>query len=134
MPDGDLSKHPTWMGIGKIVIPFVIGVISTAFVVGSARQKVQDVVKWKEEMAPRIERMDATGTLSFAHFHTQYEKEQMHQLDRIKELEKEARQIETMKLKIESLERALLDRRSPPRDKGSQYYAPHHDYVTDVRF
>jgi hypothetical protein len=136
MPDGDLSKHPTWMGVGKIIVPFLVGVISTAFVVGSARQKVQDVVKWKEEMAPRIERMDSQGTLSFSHFHVQYEKEQAHQYERLKELEKESRQIETMKLKIESLERALLDRRPLPRaerERGGQY-APRHDYVTDVRY
>lgn len=135
MPDGEQSKHPMWIGVGKVAVPFVIGVISTAFVVGSARQRVSDIVQWKAEVAPRIERMDSQGTLSFSHFHTQYEKEQAHQYEKIKELEKEAKQIETMKLKIESLERAVLDRRPPARnerERGGQY-APRHDYVTDVR-
>jgi hypothetical protein len=50
----------------------------------------------------------------------QYEKEQAQQYERIKELEKEIRQIEVMKQKIESLERAQLDRNpryQPPPER-----------------
>ena len=54
--------------------------------------------------------MDSTGTISFSLFHAQYDKEQAQQYERIKELEKEIRQLEVLKQKVESLERAQLDR------------------------
>jgi septal ring factor EnvC (AmiA/AmiB activator) len=85
-----------------------------------AGSKIAEVVEWKKEMAPRIERMDREGTVSFSLFHIQYDKEQREQYERIKELEKEVRQIEVMKQKIESLERAQLDRNpryQPPQER-----------------
>jgi flagellar basal body-associated protein FliL len=85
------TKHSLWVGIWKQVISFIVGVIVAAFVVGSARQKVSDLAKWKEEIAPKIERMDSVGSLSFDHFHKQYEKDQ-HRIDeRLKDLEKDVR-------------------------------------------
>ena len=61
---------------------------------GSARQKVKDLVAWKEEIAPKIERMDSVGSLSFDHFHKQYEKDQARINERLKELEKEMRELQ----------------------------------------
>lgn len=111
MSDGNHEKHSAWMGMGKMVGSFVVGVVAASFVVGSRIQKVNDVVTWKAEVAPKLERMDMQGTQSFTHFHQQYEKEQAQQYERIKELEKESRQIEVIKQKIEGLERA---QRYPP--------------------
>jgi len=97
MPDDDTStSHPkvVWLGVWKQVVSFVVGVIVASFVVGSARQKVKDLVAWKEEIAPKIERMDSVGSLSFDHFHKQYEKDQTRIDDRLKELEKEVKTLE----------------------------------------
>ncbi len=94
MPDDDTSKHARWIGIWRYVITFLVGVIVAAFTVGSARQKVKDLVAWKEEIAPKIERMDSMGSLSFDHFHKQYEKDQYRTDERLKELEKDMRAVE----------------------------------------
>jgi hypothetical protein len=112
MPDGSTSNHgkALWIGVGKQILTFAAGVVAAAFILGTARQKVNDVIAWKAEVAPRIERMDRQGSLSFEQFHIQYEKEQALQYERLKELEKEGRQIDVMKQKIEALERAQLDR------------------------
>jgi hypothetical protein len=95
MPDGQSPHTATqWVGVWKNVISFVVGVVVASFVVGSARQKVQDLVKWKEDTAPRIERMDRSGTTSFDLFHQEYLRTQQRQEEKLKELEKEIRQLE----------------------------------------
>jgi hypothetical protein len=105
------NNHRTkWLAIIIPILSAAFAVIGFIYYIGQRGSKIAEVVEWKKEMAPRIERMDAQGTLSFSLFHTQYEKEQAQQYDRLKELEKEIRQIEVMKQKIESLERAQLDR------------------------
>ena len=83
-----------WVGIGKQVLSFVVGVIAAAFILGGARQRVNDVYQWKIEMAPRIERMDSKGTLSFELFHAEYMRTQARQEEKLKELEKEIRTLE----------------------------------------
>jgi hypothetical protein len=83
-----------WIGVGKQVLSFVVGVIAAAFILGGARQRVNDVYTWKLEMAPRIERMDSKGTLSFELFHAEYLRTQSRQEEKVKELEKEIRQLE----------------------------------------
>jgi len=76
-----------WMGIGKQILSFIVGVVVAAFILGRNSQKINDVVVWKNEMAPRIERMDSKGTLSFEIFHIQYVKEQAQQYARLEKLE-----------------------------------------------
>jgi hypothetical protein len=95
MPADD-SSHPkaVWVGIGKQVLSFVVGVIAAAFVLGSARQRVSDLTSWKAETGPRIERMDSKGTLSFELFHAEYLRTQHRQEEKLKELEKEIRTVE----------------------------------------
>jgi hypothetical protein len=83
-----------WIGVGKQVLSFVVGVIAAAFILGGARQRVNDVYTWKLEMAPRIERMDSKGTLSFELFHAEYLRTQARQEEKLKELEKEIRTLE----------------------------------------
>jgi hypothetical protein len=93
MHDDDTSdKHTRWIGIWRYVITFLVGVIVAAFTVGSARQKVKDLVAWKEHIDPKIERMDSVGSLSFDHFHKQYDKDQQRIDERLKELEKEMKE------------------------------------------
>jgi hypothetical protein len=88
-------EHKTeWFGIGKQILSFVAGVIVAAFVVGGARQKVHDLVIWKEEIAPRIERMDSKGTVSFEIFEKNYDKQQERQNERLKELEREVKDLQ----------------------------------------
>lgn len=83
-----------WIGVGKQILSFAIGVIVAAFVLGTARQKVADLNKWKDDTAPRIERMDRDGTISFSHFHKEYEKQQTRQDAERKDLEHRVRELE----------------------------------------
>jgi hypothetical protein len=94
MPTDDSHPKAVWVGIGKQVLSFVVGVIATAFMLGGARQRVNDVYQWKVEMSPRIERMDSKGTLSFELFHAEYLRTQARQEEKLKELEKEIRALE----------------------------------------
>jgi len=88
-----------WMGIGKQILSFIVGVIVATFILGRNSQKINDVVTWKAEIAPRIERMDSRGTLSFEHFHQSYVKEQAQQYERLKHLEEEVAPYPASKLK-----------------------------------
>jgi hypothetical protein len=94
MPDENHSAKHIWVNIAKQVLTFVVGVVTAAFVLGGARQRITELTSWKAETAPRIERMDSIGSLSFDHFHKQYEKDQTRIDDRLKDLEKEIRTIE----------------------------------------
>ncbi len=89
-----MQNKDLWVGIGKQILSFVIGVIAAAFILGGARQRVNDVYGWKQEIAPRIERMDASGTLSFSHFHQEYERTQSRQEKRLEQLEKDVRELQ----------------------------------------
>ena len=88
------ANKEVWVGIGKQVLSFVVGVIAAAFILGGARQRVNDVYQWKQEMAPRIERMDSKGTLSFDLFHQEYMRTQARQEEKVKELDKQVRDLE----------------------------------------
>jgi hypothetical protein len=98
----------------------VAAVLGFMYTIGQRTSKINEVVIWKNETAPRIEKMDMQGSVSFLHFHTQYEKEQQQQYDRLKELEKDMRQQDVMKQKIEAMERVQLDRNpryQPPESR-----------------
>lgn len=88
------DRHATMVSIWRYAVSFVIGVIIAAFTVGTARQKVREISMWKDETAPRIERMDAKGTLSFAHFHEEYLRTQARQEKKIEELDREVRELQ----------------------------------------
>lgn len=88
MPNETQNK---WMGIGRYLLSFLAGVIVAAFIIGSRTQKMADLLTWKEAITPKIERMDSVGSLSFDHFHKQYEKDQARIDERLKELEREVR-------------------------------------------
>jgi hypothetical protein len=94
MNNDDLPhKQTMWVGIWKQIASFAVGVIVASFVLGSARQKMSDMQKWKEEINPRIERMDSVGSLSFDHFHKQYEKDQTKIEKRLDKLEESTKKL-----------------------------------------
>lgn len=76
------------------ILSFVGGVILAAYVVGQRTGKVAELVDWKAETAPRIERMDGQGTLSFKLFHEEYLRTQNRQEETLKELDKRLREVE----------------------------------------
>jgi uncharacterized protein YeaO (DUF488 family) len=90
----DTPKHSMWVDVGKQVLSFVVGVVVAAFVLGRGIQKINAISEWKTEVAPKIERMDSVGSLSFDHFHKQYEKDQARHEARLKELENEVKELQ----------------------------------------
>ena len=112
MPNDERPRNHVqlWTTIGKAAIPFIAGIASTAFLLGGRSQKAasnqQDILLWKAEVAPQIQRMDAKGTVAGERYTLEQAKELGRIEERMKELEKESKQIEAMKLKIEGLERA----------------------------
>ncbi|HSW91704.1 MAG TPA: hypothetical protein VLG09_03605 [Candidatus Saccharimonadales bacterium] len=107
MPNKEL-----WVGVGKQILSFVVGIIVAAFILGRNSQKINEMIAWKQDVtnrwkadvAPRIERMDRQGSISFENFKTNYDKEQSQQYARLQKLEEEVNHLETMKLRIERLE------------------------------
>lgn len=84
-----------WMvDIGKQVLSFIVGVVVAAFMLGRGISKINSVAEWKAEVAPKIERMDTTGTLSFDHFHKQYDKDQHRIDDQLKTLTAEVKDLQ----------------------------------------
>ncbi len=84
----------TLVGIGRTALSFAIGVIASAFFLGGREAKINDLNSWKEQTAPRIERMDSQGTLSFEYFHTEYDKTQARQEKKLEELDKQVRELQ----------------------------------------
>lgn len=107
-----------WAAIGKLVAPFLIGIASTAFFLGGRQQKTastqQEILLWKAEVAPQIQRMDSKGTVAGERFSLEQGKELGRMDERLKELEKESKSIEAMKLKIDALERTTYQIRPKP--------------------
>jgi hypothetical protein len=95
MDNGNHKKTQWRLDIGKQILSFAVGVIVASFVIGQARQKMHDMQVWKEQTAPRIERMDSKGTLSFELFEKNYEKTQARQEERIRILEQEMKVLQT---------------------------------------
>ena len=83
-----------WLGLGKQLLSFIVGVIVAAFILGRNSQKINDVVMWKQSVAPLIEHMNRSGTVSFEHFYKEYEKQQMRQDAERKDLENRIRELE----------------------------------------
>lgn len=92
MPDE--TNHNKWFGIWRYLLSFLAGVIVASFIVGSRSQKMADLVTWKEAITPKIERIDSVGSLSFDHFYKTYEKDQARSNERLKELEKDVKELQ----------------------------------------
>jgi hypothetical protein len=106
-----------WAAVGKVAAPFIGGVIAAAFWFGVRSQKLAstqtEILLWKAEVSPQIQRMDAKGTAAGERFSLEQGKELGRMEERLKELEKEARSIEAMKLKIDALERTTYRNIAP---------------------
>jgi hypothetical protein len=90
----ETAKHSLWADLAKYLASAVVGAIFASFVLGRNAQKINDVVHWKSEIAPRIERMDSTGTISFDLFHKEYLRNEVRTEKRLEALEAEIRAIE----------------------------------------
>lgn len=110
MPNKEL-----WVGLGKQLITFVAGVVVAAFILGRNSQKINEMLAWKQDVtqrwktdvAPRIERMDRGGSISFENFKANYELEQAKQYKRLDKLEDAVNHLETMNLRIDRLEKRM---------------------------
>jgi hypothetical protein len=107
MPSPNGNGKTKWLAIGLPLLAAIMAVLGFMYGIGQRGGKITEVVEWKKETAPRIERMDSKGTISFELFHIQYDKEQAQQYERIKELEREVKQIEVLKSRIDTLEKKL---------------------------
>jgi hypothetical protein len=96
-----------WVAIGLPLLIAVVSVFGFIYAIGQRTSKIVEVVEWKKEIAPRIERMDSKGTISFELFHEEYLRTQEKQEARLHELEKAIydKQIEDIKSRIQTLER-----------------------------
>jgi hypothetical protein len=99
-------KH-RWLNVSIPIITFVVGVISAAYILGQRTGKVQEILDWKAETAPRIERFDSSGTLSFKFFQENYKDEQAKQYKRLEALEGEVKHIESLTLRVDRIERRM---------------------------
>jgi hypothetical protein len=87
-------KHQWRFDIGKQILSFVAGIIVAAFILGRNSQKINDVVLWKSQVAPLIEHMNRSGTVSFEHFNASYAKDQARVDERLKLLETEMKDLQ----------------------------------------
>jgi hypothetical protein len=96
-----------WFAVAIPILAAATAVLGFMYGIGQRGGKITEVVDWKNETAPRIERMDGEGPVAFKLFHIQYDKEQAQQYERIKELEKAIYddRIKDLKARIETLER-----------------------------
>ena len=112
--DSSNNKSSRWVVIGIPVLSFVFTIIWVVYGIGQRTSKIVEVVDWKAETAPRIERMEAKGTNSFEIFHEEYLRTQTRQEAKTADLEKQIHDKEMAELK----ERILtLERRPCPCDK-----------------
>ncbi len=99
------ANHSTRVAITCACISFFLSVVAAAFIVGQRTGKVLDLEKWRGDIAPKIERMDSVGSLSFEHWKLAHDKEsdrwkEAHRREhdqedaRIRELEKEVKQLQ----------------------------------------
>ena len=68
-------NHSTRVAIISAGVSFVLSCIFAAYVIGQRTGKVADLEKWRELIAPKIERMDSVGSLSFEHWKASHDKE-----------------------------------------------------------
>jgi hypothetical protein len=88
------NKHSVWIGVARTAVSAVLAAGAVIFFFGGREAKINDLVSWKVETAPKIQRMDTTGTLSFDLFHKEYLRTQARQEETLKELDKRLRDIE----------------------------------------
>jgi hypothetical protein len=93
MADGN-GNGRKWITIGSAILSFAVAVIFATYILGQRTGKVLDLESWRNEAAPRIERMDGQGTLSFKLFHEEYLRTQERQEKKLDDLDKRLRELE----------------------------------------
>jgi hypothetical protein len=101
------GRQSRWLSITIPLLSAAFAVLGFVYFVGQRGGKIAEVVDWKEETAPRIERMDAKGTNSFEIFHEEYLRRQVQQERQVDQLEKDIhdKEMEDLKARILTLER-----------------------------
>lgn len=96
-----------WLAIGLPLVIAAVGVLGFFYGVGQRTNKIVEVVDWKKDTAPRIERMDAKGTNSFEIFHEEYLRTQARQNNELERLRQEIhdKTIADIKERLLTLER-----------------------------
>lgn len=76
MPEGEpTQKHSNRVAIFSALVSLVLSIVFAAYIVGQRTGKVLEIEKWKNEIDPKISRMDSIGSLSFEHWKTAHDKE-----------------------------------------------------------
>jgi hypothetical protein len=88
-----------WVAISLPILAAVAGILGFFYGVGQRTNKIAEVVDWKTETAPRIERMDSQGTTSFKLFHEEYLRTQARQEATMEKLRQEVHDKEMADLK-----------------------------------
>jgi hypothetical protein len=114
MANGSSDGKTRWITIGLPIVIAAVGVLGFIYAVGQRTNKIVDVVDWKHDVAPRIERMDSKGTLSFEIFHEEYLRTQSRQEEWLRKIERDVHDKEMSDLKDRIL---TLERRPCPCDK-----------------
>jgi hypothetical protein len=117
------STHSTRIAIFTAAVSFILSCIFAYFYLGQRTGKVVQLDTWQKEAAPRMERMDAQGTLSQQFFLKSYQEEQAKQYKRLDKLEEEASHMELMKAQIDELNRKVDDglrRRISPTEPNNK--------------
>lgn len=96
-----------WLAIGLPIVVAAVGVLGFFYGVGQRTNKIAEVVDWKTETAPRIERMDSQGTTSFKLFHEEYLRTQARQEATMEKLRQEIydKEMSDLKERLLTLER-----------------------------
>jgi hypothetical protein len=106
MPD-DPQKHSTRVAVVSALVSLVLSIVFAAYIVGQRTGKVLEIERWKNETAPRIEKMDLEGSVATKNFIKTYEAEQAKQYKRIELLETEVHHLDTFELRISRLEKKI---------------------------
>jgi hypothetical protein len=96
-----------WLAIAIPILAAATAVLGFFYGIGQRGGKITEVVDWKSETAPRIERMDSQGTTSFKLFHDEYLRTQSRQEDWIRKIEQDVhdKQMTDLKERVLTLER-----------------------------
>lgn len=105
--NGNGNGKTKWIAIGLPLLIAIVGVLGFIYGIGQRGGKISEVVDWKIETAPRIERMDARGTNSFEIFHEEYLRTQKRQEDELERLRQAIydKRMDDLRSRIQALEK-----------------------------
>jgi hypothetical protein len=119
--ESPIKNHTTlWAAVGKLVLPFMGGIIAAAFFLGGRSRDMGDLLKWKAEESAHIIKMDDEGTKAGKRGAEFAWKELGRMEARIKTTEEATRKIDTMLLKIESLEKGQEELKQHPSNRPAK--------------